>query len=773
MPQFIQRSFTSGEISPALQSRADTVKYATGLSLCKNMLVRAQGGVYSRPGFRFVCELDDSTKPGKLIPFSFNTEQTYVLVFEHLKMRVIKDGGLVLVGGGPSIFELATPYTETDIQSLGFTQSADVMTLVHPSHDPMNLNRLAEDSWTLTTINYASTVTAPVFTTGSIIKTITGIAQADPAVVTATGHTFTSGNNVTLDSVVGMTEVNGNSYVINVLTANTFQLVGVDSTGFTPYVSGGTATKLNSITTVGSGFGGFTKTYEYVVSAVDAFDVESLPSTSVSISTLSLSQTGGVRLSWGAVGGAVSYRIYKDPSVNTGRYGWIGDSSTTFFDDYNIAPITSDGPPSDRQPFTGADNKPSAVTYYQQRQVFASTTNEPQSVYTTQTNNFDSLRTSSPARDDDAVTFTIAARQVNKIRHLLPLDSLIMLTSGGEWILTEGSDRVLTPSTAGVRIQSYNGSSKIPPVVINSTALYIQEKGSKLRDLGYEFSSDKYTGNDLSLMSEHLFEGKQLTAMAYAAEPYSIVWCVRNDGVLLGLTYQREHQVWGWHQHDTQGTFEDITTITEGERDAPYVIVKRNVNGLDVRYVERMEPRESINAVDCFYVDSGLTYDGAPATVISGLSHLENETVSILSDGYTVEDQLVVGGAITLQRAASKVHVGLGYVPTIETLDIDIAAPTQTAKSNSVSVAKVTIEVEGTRGGFVGPKKDNGTSPTMLEIKPRFDSDAYGSIALKSYKAEIFVEPQWSKGGGIRVEQRAPLPLAILSIIPQVDVGGN
>ena len=107
MPQFIQRSFTSGEISPALQSRADTVKYATGLSLCQNMIIRAQGGAYSGPGFRFVCELGDSTKPGKLIPFSFNTEQTYVLIFEHLKMRVIKDGGLILVGGGPSIFELA------------------------------------------------------------------------------------------------------------------------------------------------------------------------------------------------------------------------------------------------------------------------------------------------------------------------------------------------------------------------------------------------------------------------------------------------------------------------------------------------------------------------------------------------------------------------------------------------------------------------------------------------------------------------------------------
>ena len=142
MPQFIQRSFTSGEISTSLQSRADLVKYSTGLNLCENFFVRAQGGVYSRPGFRFIGELGDSSKVGRLIPFSFNTEQTYMLVFEHLKVRVIKDGGYVLLGGVP--FELTTPYTEAQLSRLSYTQSADVMTLVHPDHDPRNLNRLAD-----------------------------------------------------------------------------------------------------------------------------------------------------------------------------------------------------------------------------------------------------------------------------------------------------------------------------------------------------------------------------------------------------------------------------------------------------------------------------------------------------------------------------------------------------------------------------------------------------------------------------------------------------
>jgi hypothetical protein len=774
VPQTIQRSFTSGEIAPALQSRADLVKYSTGLNLCENFFVRAQGGVYSRPGFSFRGELDDSSKVGRLIPFSFNTEQTYILVFEHLKMRVMKDGGYVLVGAGPAIFELATPYTEAELPRLGFTQSADVMTIAHPSHDPRNLNRLADDNWTLTTINYASTVTAPTFA-GSTAKTITGITQANPAVVTAAAHGFSTGNTITITGVVGMTEVNSRSFKITVLTPSTFELNGEDSTGHTAYTSGGTATRENSATTIGTGFGDFSKTYTYVVTAVDSNGIESLASTPASITTQSLSTTGGIRLTWNAVPGAEYYRIYKDPSNDTQIYGWIGDSNNINFDDYNVAPITSDAPPEDRQPFSGANDKPATVNYYQQRQIFANTNNEPQVTYTTQVANYNSLRTSNPARDNDAVTFTIAAQQVNEIRHIVSLDSLILLTSGGEWLVSEGQDNVLTPSTIGVRIQSYNGASWVKPVIINSTVLYLQEKGARIRDLGYEFSSDKYTGNDLSIMSEHLFEDFEITEMAYADEPYGILWCVRDDGTLLGLTYLREHQVWGWHHHTTDGEFESVATISEEGRDALYAIVKRTINGQTKRYVERLEKREGKIAEDCFYVDSGLSYNGSPATVISGLDHLEGEEVAILADGYTVDNQIVSSGTITLTRAASKIHVGLPYTPVIELLDIDTASSAESLKADSVSVSKVFIEVEGTRGGFVGARQDttSGQNVTFQEIKPRFDSDEYDAIALKTYKQEVIIDPLWSKGGGIRIEQRSPLPMAILSVTPRIDVGGS
>lgn len=771
MPQTIQRSFTSGEIAPALRSRADMLKYATGLALCENFIIKSQGGAYSRPGFRFIGEVDDSTKKARLVPFSFNVEQTYILVFEHLKMRVIKDGGYVLAGGGPAIFELVTPYTEAELPRLGYTQSADVMTIVHPDHNPANLSRTADDAWSLDDIDYASIVTAPALVT-DLTETITGITNANPAVVTIVGHGFNNDDVVNIIVVNGMPEVNDRLFNVSNVTANTFE-IDEDSTTHGVYVSGGQAKRSSTLIVEPNGGGDFDKTYNYVITTVDENGVESLKSTETSITTKSLSVVKGIRLSWNAVSGADYYRVYKDPSNNTNTYGWIGDTNTTSFDDYNIAPITSDAPPEDRQPFAGVGNKPSAVTYYQQRQVFANTTNEPQTVFTTQSTDYNSLRTSRPARDDDAVTFTIAGRQVNEIRHLIALDALIVLTSGGEWRTTEGQDQVLVPSTVGVRIQTYNGSSRVPPVVINDTVVYVQEKGARIRDLNYAFTNDKYTGNDLSIMSEHLFEDHTIVEMSYSAEPYSILWCARSDGVLLGLTYQREHQVWGWHQHKTDGGFESVATITEDGRDAVYVIVNRTINGSTVRYVERLEKRITSASEDAFYVDSGLSYNGAPATVISGLDHLEGEEVTVLADGNEVTGHTVVSGQITLERAASKVHVGLPYTPVMELLDIDTASTTETLKGKEVSVSKVILEVEKSRGGFIGPKKDDGTTGEMLEIKPRFDSDGYDSLALKDFKQEVFIQPQWSKGGGVRIEQRSPLPLAVLSVIPEVNIGGS
>lgn len=777
MAQTVQRSFVGGEIAPALRSRADLTKYATGLALCENMIIRPQGGAYSRPGTKFICEQDDHAARARLIPFQFNTEQTYILVFEDQKMRVIKDGGLVTSGG--SVYELTTPYTTADLSRLQFTQSADVMTITHPSYDTRDLSRTDHDAWSLDVIDFSPAVATPSISASSV-KNITDVAESSPAIVTtSTAHGFTTGDFVGIDGIISSsgtmdTELNGNTYQITVVSATEFSLDSTSTVGDGPYDSGGTATR-NSISRFGSGYGTYSKTYSYVVTAVNADGDESLPSVVSSITSPSLSTTGGVRVRWDAVAGAEYYRVYKDPSSGSGVYGWIGDAKNEVFTDYNVAPVVSDAPPEARNPFSGVGDNPATVAYYQQRRVYANTNNEPQTVFTSQTGIYNSMRTSSPARDSDAVTFTINSKQVNEIRHLIEMDSLVILTSGGEYRVTEGQERVLAPSTVGVRKQSNNGASWTSPVTIDDTIIYVQEKGSRLRDLNYEYVDDRYKGTDLSIMSEHLFQGYTIEEMAYSAEPYGILWAARDDGVLLGLTYQREHQVWAWHKHNTataagDSVVESVAVISEGGRDALYMTVKRTINGSVKRYVERLEKRITTGPEDVWCVDSGLQYDGAAATNISGLDHLEGETVAVVADGNVVKDLTVSGGAITLPAAASKVTVGLAYTPAIELLDIDVASASETLKGKRVSVSRVILEVEDSRHGWVGPKEDDGSAGTMREIQWREVSDGYGALPLFTGKKEISIEPQWSRGGGVRIEQREPMPLAVLSVIPEVDV---
>lgn len=685
--QVIQRAFIGGEIAPALRARADIARYFTSLALCENFFVRPQGGAYSRPGTRFVGELGDVTRRGRLIPFAFNTEQTYILVFEHEVMRVIMDGGFIESGG--SVYSIVTPYTEDELPRLVFTQDADVMTITHPNHNPKNLSRTGHASWSLADINYASSVTAP-----------TGVTVA--AVGTAS----------TLDD----------------------------------------------------------KTYRYVVTAIDEDGVESLPSSEVSHTIAAMTTTYGSRITWTAVAGAQFYRVYRDPSNGSGVYGWVGDTKNEEFEDYNVTPVTSDAPPSEYLPFANANSKPATVGYYQQRQVFANTLNEPQKVFCSQSGIYNSMRYSSPARSDDALFFTIKANQVNEIRHIVDLDALVLLTSGGEWKVTEGQDQVLTPSTLGVRRQSQWGASWCRPATVGDSVIFVQEKGTRVRDLTYAFADGKYQGNELSVMAQHLLDGYDIEEMTYALEPYGILWCVRDDGTLLGMTYQREHEIWAWHQHTTDGTFESVASISEDGRDAVYVIVKRTINGTERRYVERMEPRYDDAPENVWCVDCGLQYEGAATTTITGLSHLEDADVVAVADGNVVENLTVSGGQIILPRAAEKVTVGLPYTCAIELLEMDVSSMQQSLRGREISVSKVTLEVDKSRGGWVGTRQEDGSYSDMMEIKPRFDSDGYDPLQLKSFKQDVVIQPEWNTGGGLRIEQRTAMPLTILSVIPSVDI---
>jgi len=262
---------------------------------------------------------------------------------------------------------------------------------------------------------------------------------------------------------------------------------------------------------------------------------------------------------------------------------------------------------------------------------------------------------------------------------------------------------------------------------------------------------------------------------AYSQEPDGIVWVVMDDGEMLGLTYQKEHQVFGWHHHDTQGTFESVAVIPENDLDAVYVIVKRTVNGATKRYVERMKPRDWLVAEDAFIVDSGLTYDGAPATIISGLDHLEGMQVVALADGNVVlvddmgADLTVTSGSITLATAASKIHIGLSYVSDFETLDVD---PVQSIiqreafRGKPMNIGECIIKVENSRGGYVGPDETR-----LNELPARSVHDSYDPLDLHTTEYRVSIEEHWSSNGKLFIRQTDPLPITILAVVPDVDVG--
>ena len=246
-----------------------------------------------------------------------------------------------------------------------------------------------------------------------------------------------------------------------------------------------------------------------------------------------------------------------------------------------------------------------------------------------------------------------------------------------------------------------------------------------------------------------------------------------DDGSLVSLTYIKEHEVWAWTRHETDGVFEDVTVVAEGLEDVPYFIVRRKIGGVDRRYVERMQTRLFEKVEDAFFVDSGLTYSGTPATLLSGLSHLNEKTVVAMADGNVVRNLTVSNGSVTLPFAASKVHVGLPYEATLMTLDLDtgMVQGLGTVQGRKKTVAEVTLRVEKTRGIWIGTADETRDSGKLIEFKQRSSEAWDEAIGLMTGDLEITPIADWTNGGNIVIKQFDPLPMTILAIMPDVAVG--
>ncbi len=768
-------------------------------------------------------------------------------------------------GTASRVYTLATTYLEADLPMLKFSQRKDDITIVCAGYAPKVLTRTGHAAWTLTANTFAPGIADPANETvtahieASPYYSISGATKANPCVVTtSSAHGLSNNEYVYIYDVAGMTQINGLFFKVAVPSSTTFSLMvwdtgaAVDSSAYGVWSSGGKVIRTAK-----------PRTNRYKITAVAEETLEESLPTGIASCVNDVTTTGNYdTVSWDAVSGAAEYRVYH---ARNGLYGYIGKTPSLTFDNNNIEPDFSLSPPGDRNPFNGADAYPSVVVHHQQRRVFGGSNDFPSTVYGSQITNYNNFNVASPAVASDAWTFTCDSNEVNIVKHLLSIGQLLVMTSANIFLFKPGSATdTITPNSINVTVQSSIGSSDVPPITVGDVVLFVEsgnpttvpDLGTNVYDLGYRFDTDKYAGDELTILSKHLFrKDKTIKEWCYARNPYGLVWIVRSDGSLITFTYLKAHDVKAWSRNETFGSYKSITSVPENGEDVVYVIVEREINGTTRKYIERFASREFINVEDGFFVDSGLTYDAWNTTAvtitasggttweveetitltassatfsagdvgkilwlrtfdddgvinnmmsfeiigytsttvvtanprilvptglrsvatsywgwgtdtISGLDHLEGETVSVFAHGTVHEQQVVTGGEISLDDSYVKAHVGLPYNCDLETLDIAGRIESGNFVPRKFNMTQCAIHLMKSQGLYVGSDADN-----LYQLIDQPGLTATGCLELME-GIEIFnVTPDWATAGRIFTRVSDPVPCSILGVIPDVEMG--
>ena len=421
--------------------------------------------------------------------------------------------------------------------------------------------------------------------------------------------------------------------------------------------------------------------------------------------------------------------------------------------------------------FSDTTGHPSCVSFYEQRLVFAGTTSEPQTIFFSKAGDYENMTAGTNA--DDAMVYTIAANQVNVIRYLKAQRTLVIGTTAAEYTVSaDGTDASITPTNITIKRQSSYGSANVDAVAAGNAILFLQKAKRKIRELAYNFDSDSYVAPDLTILNDIVTESG-IVQMEWQQEPDNILWCVREDGQLAALTYQRSEAVVSWHRHILGGSFGSGNAVVESiasisgvlNEDELWVIVKRTVDGSTVRYVECFSDFDfdETASTDFKFLDSHLSYSGSATTTLSGLDHLEGQTVSILADGSVHANKVVSSGSVSLDREVTKACVGLAYDSVLQTMRIEGGAAEGTSQGKTKRISKVVLRLFETVGVKVGPSLSN------LEVVPFRTTSSNLSAPVDTLiegDKEIEFDDDYNSDGYIFIKQDQPLPASILAIYP-------
>lgn len=650
MSSIIQRSFAGGEIAPQLYARTDEVKYATGLRTLRNFILLKHGGVSNRPGTSFVGEVADSTQKCRLIPFEASDTVAYVLELGNGIIRVIKNGEYVTIPL-PAITSIskANPCVVTATGIGGEVSTGDqvkfsvVSGMVELKNRTFKAVNIDADNISLQNLDGT-----PLDST-SFGSFTAGNATISALYVLESGAYFNDSDLPLIKftqsvDVMTLTHPSYPPITVNYLGSDTNWTIE-------PYTFG-TDIVFSSTLAAGQASGSPPGPTSYAITAISSSSGnESLPVISNLVAGTP-NATQPITLTWLTTVGALYYNIYVEIGGATGIYGFIGSSNTLTFidvggtpDALNIVPLTS------YLPFNGVNQYPGCCAYVQQRLCFGNQNKNPEKVFMSQTGKFSNFNKHVPIQASDEIEFNLAGQKLNAVKHIVDLGFMVIFGQNGEFAVNCNGEGAITPSNIVVKQQSFFGCSDVRPIPIGTSALYIQARGNVIRDLGFKFETQSYTGNDLTVFATHLFEGFTIVDWDYQQIPNSIIWAVRSDGIVVALTYIEEQQIWGWHRHDFQNGFvENVCCIPNGTEDSVYFVVRRVINGENKRFVEVLNTRYISDVQDSIFMDSAVTYDGTVtgnSIELSGSSFTYRDNVTVTSQNAIFSD-LNIGQGINV-----------------------------------------------------------------------------------------------------------------------------
>lgn len=750
--KIIQTNLSSGELSPQAAGRVDIARYNNGAKKIRNVISRTLGGGKKRPGTEYLGQTKTMTETSSLVPFIVSQTEAYMLEMGATYCRFYTpDGAHVMDGGSP--LEIATTYTETQAGQIDYAQSEIGMYLFHGSVYPQLLKRFDASNWDCSDAPFSSIPFAEVgdYPAANVTLSLATVG---------TGRTATAGAAVFLASDVGRAIIWKTGIgVITGYTSTTVVTVEIK----TPFSSVNVPT--------------------------GEWNLDSSPQTTLTLSAPAATPLmdppgSAVTCTLGAAGFR-STDVGKYVRVNSGLVKLTAFSSTTVMTGIIIIEVSSvTVAPALSWTLEGAVwndtfGYPRTGTIHEQRLVTAGTTHNPQTLWGSRSG--EELDHTIGPNDGDAYSFTISGNdsQVNLINYLASGRDLLALTYGGEYAISGGADKAITPTNVKIKLQTPHGSQKVRPLTISRQTVFAQRAGRKVRAMAYSFQDDGYLASDLTTLAEHV-TATGIKSWAFQQEPDPILWIVLNNGKLIACTLDKDLDIIAFSPQETDGAFESVAVMPYEDKEHVWFIVRRSVNGSIVRYVERLQPDwypvygtaspnpdvfppgdEPINWG--FQLDCALSLENVTAqTVWTGLDHLEGRVVRVIADGSELTNKTVTAGSITTERAANRILVGLFFQPVIELLTPEIQGQNGSIQGSAMSTNEVILKVHETIGATVDGQEvlfAHSFDTNMLDLAPTpyTGNESISVTGWDNGKAEI------------TISQDHPFPFHVLSVVRSIS----